>query len=60
MLSLALVQVVKRSLHKALYEDKAASCLGILQRSYAHAHVLFVQVPAAGHASSKPASQPVR
>jgi hypothetical protein len=36
-------QEVKQAVHAALYENRAASCLSILQRSYADADVLCLQ-----------------
>jgi hypothetical protein len=36
-------QPLKRSLHKALFENKASSCVSILQSQYYDADVIFVQ-----------------
>ena len=36
-------QPLKRSLHKALFENKASSCVSILQSQYRDADVIFVQ-----------------
>jgi hypothetical protein len=36
-------QPLKRSLHRALHEGKAAACVAVLRRHYAHADVVFIQ-----------------
>ena len=38
-----MLQVVKQAVHTALYKNRAASCLSILQRSYADADAVCLQ-----------------